>query len=528
MPTYPHLTVHNGVKLLMVHEKPFLMLAGESHNSSPSSIEYMEQVWDKADRLKLNTLFLPITWELLEPEEDHFDFTLVDSLIRHARQRDKKLVLLWFGAWKNGQCQYAPSWVKTNPDRFKRAFSKKGSPDFSSMPFATLSYLCEELRNADAKAFRRLMQHIRMLDEKENTVIMVQVENETGLLYASREYSEAAECLFHAPVPEDFIAYLRSNADTISPAIRSAVKSGSPKGSWEEVFGAAADEIFSAYHVAAYVDYVAAAGKSEYPLPTLCNCWLDNGGIPGDYPSGGPIAKVMAVWQYQAPHIDVIAPDIYLRSFCDTCDEYVRNGNPLLIPETVTHSYAGPRLVYAIGHYHGLGYSPFGFEDIGHPFTPEQITLYEIDGTDTAMATPQDPLEYAWYNETLASMTEMLTDKYGTCDLQAVSLENPEKNDMNFGSFSFRIAPANASSGKNGVCLILREEDDIFYMIVKGCSFTVLSNITDTSYVDILSLEEGRFENNRWQRVRRLNGDEISHLSYAQPTLLRLQLFAHI
>ena len=503
------------------------MLAGEAHNSCSSSIKYMEEIWDKADQLCLNTLLLPITWELLEPEEDCFDFTLVDHLIQHARQRDKKLILLCFGAWKNGQSQYAPSWVKTNPVRFKRAVTKKAHSAFSSMPYTTLSYLCQELREADAKAFRMLMRHIRILDEKENTVVMIQVENEPGLLFASREHSESADCLFYAPVPSEFIAYLKSHPNALSPAVRTALENGANAGTWEEVFGAMADECFSAYHVADYIDYIAIAGKEEYPLPFLCNCWLDNGDIPGNYPSGGPISKVMAVWQYRAPHVDIIAPDVYLHAFCNTCDEYTKNGNPLMIPETVTHSYAGSRLIYTIGHYHGLGYSPFGFEDMGQPFTPEQIELYAIDGTDSAMATPQDPLEYAWYTETLASMMERLTSKYGTRDLQAVSLEVPEQNLMNFGTFSFRIAPANAFSGKNGACLILKEQENIFYMVVTGCSFIVLSNNAALPSADILSLEDGHFENNQWQRGRRLNGDEISHLSYTQPTLLKIQVFAH-
>ena len=173
IPTYPHLIKHNKASLLMVHRKPFLMLAGEAHNSSSSSTEYMESVWDRADELKLNTVLLPITWELLEPKENCFDFTLVDGLIQQARQRKKKLVFLWFGAWKNGQSQYAPSWVKTNPDRFKRAIDQHEAPGFPSMPYTTLSYLCEELREADAKAFRMLMRHIRMVDEDENTVAEV-------------------------------------------------------------------------------------------------------------------------------------------------------------------------------------------------------------------------------------------------------------------------------------------------------------------------------------------------------------------
>ena len=116
----------NGKKMLMVGDKPFIMLSGEVHNSNSSSVEYMEQVYDKADALGLNSLLLPVTWELIEPEEGKFDFSLVDGLIIQARRRGKKLGLLWFGAWKNAQCYYAPEWVKTDLKRFKRAQVEKG------------------------------------------------------------------------------------------------------------------------------------------------------------------------------------------------------------------------------------------------------------------------------------------------------------------------------------------------------------------------------------------------------------------
>lgn len=531
---YPYITKKNGTKILMVDDRPYIMLAGETHNSSSSSVEYMEQIYDQADSLGLNTLLLPVTWELTEPEEGKFDFSIPDGLIDQARRRGKKLCFLWFGAWKNAQCYYAPEWVKTDLNRFKRAQVEKGKnfihrQDFYGMPYTTLSYLCDATREADARAFAALMAHIREIDEEENTVIAVQVENETGLQGSAREKSDQADMLFAGNVPQDFADYMKNHLETMVPDVRNAVESGAKSGTWTEVFGECAEELFSAYYVASYVNYVAKAGKTGYPLPMTANCWLDKGEEPGKFPSGGPVSRVMEVWDFCAPQIDVIAPDIYVPDFMGICDEYVRRENPLFIPECATHSYAGPRLVYSVGHYHAMCYSPFGFEDMGQPFSAAQSYLFGMDVTDPALKTPQNVEEYGWYGRTLSEMMPLLTEKYGTCDLQAVSSERPQENTMVFGTFGFKvITDTSMLLRKDGVCMVLKESEDTFYIVICRATLSWFSTDENRPNVDILQLEEGRIENGKWKRGRRLNGDEAVFPTFDSPALLKLRLFAYL
>ena len=518
--------------MFQVNGRPFLMLAGEAHNSSSSSLAAVTPVLDKAVALGLNSVLLPVTWELVEPDEGAFDFSLVDMLLREARSRGLKLGLLWFGAWKNAQCYYAPAWVKTDLERFHRAQVVKGKnkvslPLFYGMEYTSLSAFCPATLAADSRAFARLMAHLKQADGDERTVVYVQVENETGLQGAVREHSDEADALFAADVPQDFADYMRGPAlRTLRPDMRRAVEEGQPSGSWEAVFGPLAEELFQAYHVAGYVDAVAAAGKAEYDLPTAVNAWLEIN-EPGNYPSGGPIGKMLEVWKFRAPHIDILCPDIYVRHFCDVCDEFHRLGNPLLIPETAAHSHAAPRLIYTVGHHHAWGFAPFGFEEIGGVFSAGLGFLFGMDTSDPLLSTPQNAEEYAWLNRTLHELTPLLAKAYGTDDLQAVIGERPDDNVMRFGPYAFRIVmDSPMQSRKDSACLALKVAEDEFYLIGMACRIQPLSVDPDRPNVDLLRLEDGEYRQGQWQPLRRLNGDE-ANIHCDAPTLLRVKLFRY-
>ncbi len=518
--------------MFQVNGKPFLMLAGEAHNSNSSSLAAMEPVWDKARQLCLNTVLLPVSWELIEPEEGVFRFELVDGLISQARSRGLKLGLLWFGAWKNGQCTYAPAWVKTDLNRFLRAEVVKGErrthlDSFHGIEYSTLSCLCEETKAADSRAFAALMAHLKEVDGNERTVVYVQVENEPGLQGAAREHSDLADKRFSEEVPAEFVRYMKAHTGSMREDVRSAVENGAESGSWEQVFGPMAEEIFQTYYVAGYIDAVAAAGKAEYDIPLAVNAWLEQG-PPGSYPTGGPVSKMIEVYQFAAPHIDVICPDIYVRDFCGVCDQYCRPDNPLLIPETATHSHAGPRLVYSVGHYHAWGFSPFGFEEMGDPFGNMQGFLFGMDTTDPLLSTPQNAEEYAWYNRTLEQLTPLLAEVYGTEKLQAAISERPEENCLRFPRFTFRVLmDTPVIPRKDGVCLAMQLAEDEFYLLVNACMLQFLSGDSGKPHVDILSLEEGELSDGQWKMYRRLNGDESFALDFKKPTLLRVKLFAY-
>ncbi|MFT3737472.1 MAG: beta-galactosidase [Breznakibacter sp.] len=264
-PTLPRIKQQNGISQLFIDGKPFTMLSGELGNSSTSDKAYMDPIWPMMREMNLNTVLAPVYWELMEPNEGEFDFSLVDDMINRARNHHLKLVFLWFGTYKNSMSCYAPQWVKRDTKRFPRTLGKDGKPSEIASPFH------KPILDADTKAFTALMAHIKEVDAAENTVIMVQVENEIGQLPDARDYSEAASKAFRSEVPVSLMDYLKKNkARLLSHVDQLWAKSNyKTKGTWEEVFGRslATDELFIAWHYAVFAEQIAKAGKPSMAFP---------------------------------------------------------------------------------------------------------------------------------------------------------------------------------------------------------------------------------------------------------------------
>jgi Domain of unknown function (DUF5597)/Beta-galactosidase len=362
-----HITKKDGRFALMVDGQPYLMLGAQINNSS-SWAASLPQVWPALEALHINTLEAPVYWEQLEPEQGKFDFTNVDQLVNGAREHHLRLVILWFGTWKNGQAHYVPEWVKSDLKKYPRVISARGKVlDVLSANSATNL-------DADKHAFAAMMRHLKETDGTQRTVLMIQVENESGSIGAVRDYSAAAQKEFSGKVP----AALTSDLHTTS-------------GTWAEVFGADADERFAAYSTAHYINEIALAGKAEYDIPMYCNVWitypvhaLENRDRPSpgqEYPSGGPQQVSIAVWKATARAIDILAPDYYsddLVFYREVIAAYQRSDNPLFIPETGLAKNFGRYFFYALGN-GAIGFSPFGVDYTGWTVNDEKIAAGMAD-----------------------------------------------------------------------------------------------------------------------------------------------------
>ncbi|MDT0691008.1 DUF5597 domain-containing protein [Salegentibacter sp. F188] len=495
----PHLQKVGNRHQLVVNGEPFLMLGGELGNSTATTMESMEAVWPRLKALNLNTVLLPVYWELFEPEEDKFNYQLVQDLISEARKHDFKLVFLWFGAWKNSMSSHAPAWVKLNQERFPRAKSDVGESQEILTPFA------EETLEVEINAYKHLLRHIKKFDANHQTVVLMQPENEIGMLPSARDHSRLANQKFNEEVPEDFIQYLKENRNNLNPEFREIWQNNGFKtsGTWAEVFGEGlhTDEIFMAYYFAQYTNKISAAGKDEYGLPTFVNAALNRPDVkPGDYPSAGPLPHILDVWRAASPDIDFYSPDFYNPRFKHWSDLYVRQDNPLFVPEHTFDNSVAAKALYAIGNYEALGFSPFAIEQIpGTSFTPKEEKLAEV------------------YN--IVHQIKPLLNKYrGQNKIEGVLLDK-EVNEAKFvlGDYEFTAEhtfnlgwepDAASEEWEPAGALIIQTGENEFYFAGFGVSLKMRNLNEGEGNVGILKTELGSFKDGEWKVFQHLNGDQ--------------------
>ena len=333
--------------------KDFVILGGELSNSAATSVEDIDEVLPRMKALGLNTVLVPVYWEFLEPVEGRMDFTLVDRTIDVARQQGLKIVPLWFGAWKNSMSCYAPAWFKRDVKRFPRAMTAEGKP------LEIASCFSDNVLQADLKAFSALMQHIAEKDSQREVVIMMQIENEIGMLETARDHSPLAEK-----------AYKEER--------------------WAERYGTDdyADEKFMAWHYARYVEHLAKAARKIHDMPLYVNAAMNSRGRkPGEYPSAGPLAHLADIWKAGAPSIDILAPDIYDTGFKLWASQYAMPSRPqdggkvknrLFIPESRCCENSGVRALYAFGEHQALGFSPFAIDQASTKETESVTQAYNL------------------------------------------------------------------------------------------------------------------------------------------------------
>jgi hypothetical protein len=556
----PHLARQGNATQLIVDGKPFLILGGELSNNAATALGPMEPVWPRLVEGNLNTVLLGVSWAQFEPEEGKFNYTLVDGVIAKARENHMHIVFLWFGSWKNGTSSYPPYWLKKDYVRFPRIQIGEGKTVSITGPVETLSSFSDATRDADAKAFGSLMAHIKQVDGTEHTVLMMQVENEVGVLRDSRDRSPAANRVFAGQVPAELMNYLESHKDTLAPELRELwLANGSRKsGTWEEVFGPgkpatlelpvqttpallgqleherswqrlhwASDEIFMAWNYARYIEKVVEAGKAAYNIPMYSNAWLQQpwDAWPGTYPSGGPLPQVHDVWRAGAPQIDILAPDIYIEYFDDVCERFTRNGNPLFIPEAITN----PANAYvAFGKYNTIGFSPFGIDY--RPIPADLAETYRL----------------------LNQMSPMILAHQGTDSMTAVSLrEGDAPKKVKLGNYTLTLsyvgrktyivpqpnghAPASSQPGATpsdgplqAAVILIAEGPDEFYFAGGGVRIVFTADTPGPKNVGIGDVQEGTFTDGKWVVTRELAGDDDAqseNLTLRPYTAMRVTLY---
>jgi hypothetical protein len=506
---------------LIVDGRPVLLLGGQLHNSSPSSPAYMEPIWDRLAGMGIRTVIGAASWAQVEPVEGSFDFSTVDAQVEAARARGLRLVLIWFGAFKNAASTYAPGWVRRDVGRFPRAVAT--GPDAAlftypgAMPKPVLTVFSPELLHADRRAFVRFLEHLATADP-DHTVVMVQVENEVGLLRDSRDRSPEAEAAWRGPVPQPLVDHLVAHQSELRPELAElwARQGNRESGTWSEVFGDdwQADEVFMAWGFAGYCGALAAAGKVAKALPMYANAWLGPQlGQPqaGDYPSGGPVGRVIDVWKAAAPSLDLVAPDIYVDDVKPVLRDYARPDNPLFVPES---RFATGRMFWALGHHGALGFSVFGVDharpdsQLGRACSllgemEDVVTAAQAEGRIAGVLLENGETEYSFPLGGYQIVARDGRALLGQMLLDAGVGHPPPPPPPPSETEGSPHGPSPADARPFGI--VIAEAEDQFLLVGQGVG---LDFSRGADLVEVDAVEEGRFDSGRWLPGRALNGDE--------------------
>jgi beta-galactosidase GanA len=507
----PKVVEKDGRWALMVDGAPYLMLGVQINNSSAWP-GMLPQVWPAVDKLHANTVEAPVYWEQMEPTKGKFDFSVVDALLAGARGHKVRLVLLWFGTWKNGAPHYVPDWVKRDNGTYPRVTGPKGEVRDTMSPFGAATM------EADTAAFSALMRHLKTADPR-HTVIMVQVENEINAYGSARDYAPEGVKLFEGQVPAELVNALK-------------VK----QGTWTEAFGAEAENTFQAWSIARYVEQVAKAGKAEYALPLYLNHSLSD---PLRAPAQGRLAwdamtsHVLDIWRATAPSIDVVAPDIYMSQYAQyqkVLDGYGRKDNAMFVPETGNATPFARYFFAALGH-GAIGWSPFGLDLTGYANAPLGAPVVDDKLIDL----------FALNYELIGPMQREIAKLNFEGKVKAVS-EDPavHSTTLEFGPWTATVAyglrvfgraanpPGNAEPA--GRALVAQLGPDQF--LVTGVSTRVDFRLTDAAngkHREFVKVEEGTYLDGKFKFLRIWNGDQTDYgLNFTtQPQVLRVTLMTY-
>ena len=507
--------------------KEMLVLGMQAHNSSTGTF-MMERTIRAAELYGANTLEVPVYWYKIEPDMDVYDMTQVKELIDRTRQSGMKLIILWFGMSKNGHPNYVPEYIKLQPEIYQMAQGCNGAW------VASLSPHVSETLERDKKAFCKMTEFIKAYDEKEKTVIALQIENEMGYANTDRDYSALACADYEKPVPEA-LRGIRLEDDGIDQISQNEKE----RFSWKGCFGRYAAEAFSAYYHGRYIGAIAREAKAIYDIPMYTNVMVMENGCEEAgfcYNGGAAVSRMLDIWKAAAPELDLLCPDIYNRTrdeYCRICASYAREDNALFIPESPCMGEANSiNAIRAVAQYGAVGVACFGAESV-------------LDNRGNLL---EEAKTMAVTMKTLRGLAPLLVKYRGSGRIHGIVQEefaagaylrlpdyhvqfkfmSEDKNPFGYGSaINLRDEENRWNLNLRGRGILIQTGDYEFFLAGAGIAAEWIKRphpAKERAYqqltsrwagqLNFLSVEEGHFEGEKWVADYERNGDEANFATY--------------
>lgn len=508
--------------------KPFFSVGGQVNNSTTYDTSRLSNSFKYAKELGLNTIAVPIYWNIVEKEKDKYDVSIVNFLLSKAQEYDLNLSILWFGTYKNGASTFVPNYIKEDNETYWPVYSNNG------LITATLSPLCAATKQRDMLALEKVVDRIVKLDKKHN-VIAIQIENEPGILGYARDYSNYANELYKDEVPSELIKLAQTSKGILHTFY---VENGKKEHSdYLSTFGFFAPDIFMGYYFAKYINDIAEIVKRKSHYLTYVNVWEKENGdrVPGlSYPSGGPNTNNIDIYKTFAPNIDMLCPDIYNQvrdEFFEHCDIYTREDNTLFIPESVPNISQHQFIYKAIEEYGLTGIHLFGLD-----------TCYDDNGLTKSAIELKDSITI------LNNASSLICKHQGTKNMKAIyQLDNQSYKVFQMDDYLVKVIFLNNNNrdyahedavhryddnrfNEKPLGFIFKE-DDTFYIVGQGFTLNItyrnsVEQVSESLALDnmhhkncfrqMIEVSEGSFKDDKYIVTRLRNGDETDFGVWAE------------
>lgn len=290
----------NGEKpTLVVDGNPFLYLGTQL---SPHRLQYfgwkladMEKLFQTAADNAFTVLAVPVLWNWIEPQENRFDWGVVDTFLDYAAKYAVRIELLWFGSdvcSVSDPSEGCPNWAI---EKYELVQSSPGTL-YTARDFNYVTYRYETFRKLD-KCDRKL------LAKERNT--LGKMMDRVGERISCNGYSNVV--IGVQLLNESTVCRMRDNAHAAVPDLtRSFSRSANER--WESG-GYTNPVVFNTEVWWSYLNGLGeAVKKSRYPVWTRVNCNKNYEG--GDF-VGKLVSKNESMRNATGTFIDFIGDDPY-------------------------------------------------------------------------------------------------------------------------------------------------------------------------------------------------------------------------